>query len=135
MQVFSDAALAIKKATHEEAQVAVSVSESMQRVRDMVGAVDKSTDGQNRGSKVIAQSAERVMQAAERVRRVTVRQQDLSATIVQAIQSLQSLTNTSSTEAQSIQTCSTQMTQLSSFLQREMIKFQIRPPSPNGSTN
>ena len=66
---------------------------------------------------------------------MTVRQHDLSATIVQAIQSLQSLTNTSSTEAQSIQTCSTQMTQLSSFLQREMIKFQIRPPSPDGSTN
>ncbi len=135
VQVFADAALAIKKATHEEAQVAVSVSESMQRVRDMVGAVDKSTEGQNRGSKVIAQSAERVMQAAERVHRVTVRQQDLSATIVQAIQSLQSLTNTSSAEAQSIETCSSQMTQLSSFLQREMIKFQIRPPSPDGSTN
>jgi methyl-accepting chemotaxis protein len=84
----SEMALAIERTTGEQAKTAIYVSESVERVRAMVGQIAKATAEQSRGVNHIIDAAEKMRDASHQADKATEQQAIGSRQISQAIETI-----------------------------------------------
>jgi len=82
----SEAATSIEKSTAEQARAAMHISESVEKVRVMVGKMARATSEQSKGVSLISEAAEKMKDASLNVKTDTEQQAESSRQISQAVE-------------------------------------------------
>jgi phosphate/phosphite/phosphonate ABC transporter binding protein len=85
-QESSQAAISIEKTTAEQARSARYISQSVEKVRMMVGKMAKATQEQSKGISLIMDAAEKMKDASQHVKNSTEQQAESSRQISQAVE-------------------------------------------------